>query len=83
MLTTISTFLATAALISASPIVQQRTVPALNADAFAEAQVRDNTATRAFSSVEIQVCFGYLPMINTNLVIDLSRTMCIYRRALW
>jgi hypothetical protein len=46
-------FLASVAL--ASPLVQVRTVTALDEAAFAEAQVRDDTATRAFSNTEIKV----------------------------
>ena len=48
--------LGAAALTSAAPVVEKRVVTALNQQAFAEAQQRDNTATRALSSVEIKVC---------------------------
>lgn len=43
------------ALTLASPVVQVRTVSSLNTAAFEEAQQRDDTATRAFSSTEIKV----------------------------
>jgi hypothetical protein len=39
----------------ASPVVQVRTVTSLNQAAFEEAQQRDATATRAFSSTAIKV----------------------------
>lgn len=45
----------TATLTSAIPVVERRAVQALNQAAFAEAQQRDDTATRAFSSTEIKV----------------------------
>jgi hypothetical protein len=40
---------------STIPLAEKRTVPALNQQAFAEAQQRDSTAMRAFSSIEIKV----------------------------
>lgn len=43
------------ALTLASPVVQVRTVSSLNTAAVAEAQERDDTATRAFSSTQIKV----------------------------
>jgi len=54
MFTSTSLLLASVALSFASPL-EVRTVAALNTAAFEEAQQRDNTATRAFSSVEIKV----------------------------
>lgn len=49
--------LGAATLSSALPAaVEMRVVTALNQAAFEEAQQRDNTATRAFSAVEIKVC---------------------------
>jgi hypothetical protein len=48
--------LGAAGLASALPAVEKRTVTALNTAAFNEAQQRDNTATRAFSAVQIKVC---------------------------
>ncbi len=38
------------------PVAEKRTVTALDQAAFDEAQQRDDTATRAFSSVSITVC---------------------------
>lgn len=46
--------LGTAALITAHPVVEKRTVTELNQAAFEEAQQRDDTATRVFSSVPIK-----------------------------
>lgn len=57
MITQISALLVGAAtLTSAIPVVERRAVQELNQAAFAEAQQRDDTATRAFSSTEIKVC---------------------------
>lgn len=47
--------LGAAGLVSGLPAVDKRTVTALNTAAFEEAQQRDNTATRAFSAVQIHV----------------------------
>lgn len=44
-----------AALASAIPVVEKRVVQALDQESFAEAQKRDDTATRAFSSTAIKV----------------------------
>ncbi len=49
-------FLAAAPFIDALPVAGKRTVTALNQAAFEEAQQRDDTAIRAFSSVPIKVC---------------------------
>jgi hypothetical protein len=49
-------FAALAASAGASPIVDARTVTQLDQAAFEEAQQRDDTATRAFSNVQIKVC---------------------------
>lgn len=48
--------LAVATLTSASPAVVRRAVQKLDQTAFAEAQQRDGTAKRAFSSIAIKVC---------------------------
>ena len=48
--------LASAAVTSALPGVERRVVTSLNQAAFAEAQQRDDTATRAFSAIPIKVC---------------------------
>jgi len=48
--------LAATSSLAASPTIQERAVASLDATAFAEAQPRDNTATRAFSAVPILVC---------------------------
>jgi len=55
MISLLSTLLFGAAL--ASPLVEVRTVTSLNQAAFKEAQQRDGTATRAFSSTAIKVLF--------------------------
>jgi len=41
-------------LVSGLPTVDRRTVTSLNEAAFEQAQQRDNTATRAFSAVQIK-----------------------------
>lgn len=59
MISPILTFLlGTASLVAANPVTDKRAVTQLNQAAFEEAQQRDNTATRAFSSVPIKVCPG-------------------------
>lgn len=47
-----------------SPTVEPRAVASLNAAAFAEAQVRDDTATRAFSAAEITTSDGQCLTVN-------------------
>ena len=47
--------LAATSLTTASPAVIRRAVQKLNQEAFAEAQQRDDTATRAFSNTAIKV----------------------------
>lgn len=47
--------LGAAAFGSALPVVENRSVTSLNEGAFEQAHQRDNTATRAFSSIEIKV----------------------------
>jgi len=47
--------LGAAGLVSGLPAVDKRSVTSLNEAAFQEAQQRDNTATRAFSAVQIKV----------------------------
>jgi hypothetical protein len=47
--------LGAASIASTLPVVEKRTVTALNQAAFEEAQQRDDTATRAFSSIPIKV----------------------------
>lgn len=59
MITPLSTLLL-ASLAYASPLLEVRTVTALDQASFAEAQKRDATATRAFSNTEIKV--GYLSL---------------------
>lgn len=62
-----------ATLASAIPVIERRVVQELNQAAFAEAQQRDDTATRAFSSTEIKVCnkvessIGWLMLIICRL----------------
>lgn len=58
MISSITLLLATLALTSASPL-EVRTVASLDQAAFEEAQQRDATATRAFSSTEIKVTLLY------------------------
>ena len=48
--------LGSASLVAAYPVIEKRVVTALDQAAFEEAQQRDDTATRAFSSVPIKVC---------------------------
>ena len=55
MIITLSSILAYAALVSAGPVLRPRVVQELNEEAFEEAQQRDDTATRAFSGVQIKV----------------------------
>lgn len=50
--------LGTASIVAARPVIEARTVTSLDQAATAEAQQRDDTATRAFSGVPIKVC-GY------------------------
>ena len=47
--------LGAASIVAARPVVEARTVTSLDQAATAEAQQRDNTATRAFSGVPIKV----------------------------
>jgi hypothetical protein len=65
MFSSLSTLLLTAAtLASASPIaLEPRNVTSLDQAAFAEAQQRDATATRAFSNTQIKVRFIFPPPI--------------------
>ena len=62
MITTLSLLLGSAALSFASPLLNVRTVAALNTAAFEEAQQRDDTATRAFSGTQIKVCWTTLAL---------------------
>ncbi|KIW47564.1 uncharacterized protein PV06_00252 [Exophiala oligosperma] len=50
--------LGSASLIAGLPVAEKRTVTALDQGAFEEAQQRDDTATRAFSSVPIKTSTG-------------------------
>ena len=54
MIVSLSSMLAFAAVAAAGPILP-RTVASLDEGATAEAQQRDNTATRAFSNTQIKV----------------------------
>jgi len=63
MLTFLPILLCAAASTLATPVLEVRTVTALNQPAFQEAQQRDNTATRAFSSTEIKV---YLVVVSDH-----------------
>ncbi|KAF4632402.1 hypothetical protein G7Y89_g5722 [Cudoniella acicularis] len=63
MIASISLLFSALVLASASPI-EVRTVAALNTAAFEEAQQRDDTATRAFSSTEIKTSTGECLFVN-------------------
>jgi hypothetical protein len=58
MVRSLGWFLSWVALSAASPL-QGRAVDSLNEEATAEAHQRDDTATRAFSNVQIKVCFPH------------------------
>lgn len=75
MLASISTLLVAAvALTSAIPVVEQRAVTELNQGAFEEAQQRDDTATREFSSVPITVRrFDVGDLIRSNRADQVNR----------
>lgn len=53
--------LGAASLVAAHPVTEKRAVTKLDQAAFEEAQQRDNTATRVFSSVPIKAC----PLLGT------------------
>ncbi len=55
MIATLSSILGCAVLAAAGPALLPRTVTALDEAGTAEAQQRDDTATRAFSDVQIKV----------------------------
>lgn len=55
MIASLPALLLGAAIASALPVAEKRTVTSLNEAAFEEAQQRDDTATRAFSSIPIKV----------------------------
>src|SRR5215475_5118196 len=59
--------LGAATFVSAYPAVQRRNVTELDQAAFQQAQQRDNTATRAFSNVEIKVYHSPLPLFVPRL----------------
>lgn len=60
----------------AAPFLQARNVLALDEQAFEEAQQRDNTATRAFSSVQIKVYYYHIWYLasDRNLLLHRHRT---------
>lgn len=58
MVSSLTSLLAWAAVVGASPLVRHRAVDSLNEEATAEAHQRDNGATRAFSNVEIRTSDG-------------------------
>lgn len=60
--------LACAGLASANPIVVAKAVASLDASAFAEAQQRDDTATRASSNINIKVCSASQLYMITRLI---------------
>jgi len=65
MIASLSLFLlAATGSLAASPTIQERAVASLDAAAFAEAQPRDNTATRAFSAVPILTSTGQCLDVN-------------------
>lgn len=55
MITPFYAVLGAAGLVAALPAIDKRSVTALNTAAFEQAQQRDDTATRAFSAVQIHV----------------------------
>jgi len=67
MITPLSTLLLVS-LAYATPLLEVRTVTALNEAAFEEAQQRDATATRAFSNTEIKA--SYLSLKRGNVLIE-------------
>lgn len=69
MIAPLTILLSSVALTFASPLLEVRTVAALNQGAFEEAQQKDNTATKAFSGTQIKVCFS-LAMGGITLTID-------------
>lgn len=56
MIVPLYALLGAAGLTSALPGLVKQAVTALNQPAFAEAQQRDGSATRAFSSIQIKAC---------------------------
>lgn len=56
MISQLMSLLACAGLASANPLVSVRAVTSLDSAAVAEAQQRDDTATRALSNINIKVC---------------------------
>lgn len=79
--------LALAAIASADAVVWPRTVSALDEVAAAQAQQRDDTATRALSNTHIKVCLtsAHYYMISrlTYITIDLRRQVSVGRQAVW
>lgn len=68
MVSQLMSLLACAGLASANPLVSVRKVASLDESAVAEAQQRDDTATRASSNVNIKVC----PAFPSNLISKLT-----------
>ncbi len=70
--------------VSAYPTVQRRNVTELDQTAFEQAQRRDNTATRAFSSIEIKVyhplwtLFFCHPLTWRSAVLKTSSGECLF-----
>lgn len=67
MVSQLISVLACAGLVSANPLVSVRTVASLDEAAVAEAQQRDDTATRASSNINIKVCPALRPCVISKL----------------
>jgi len=70
--------LGAAGLVSGLPAVDKRTVTALNTAAFEQAQQRDNTATRAFSAVQIHVSTRNSRSYSHSLIIQTGTGQCLF-----
>lgn len=71
MVSQLISILACAGFASANPLVSVRTVASLDEAAVAEAQQRDDTATRASSNINIKVC----PALRSCVISKLTRTL--------
>lgn len=74
MIAPLSLLFGSVALSLASPL-EVRTVSALNTAAFEEAQQKDTTATKIFSSTEIEVCSCYENRNHFLILVDFIRAM--------
>lgn len=69
MVSQLISLLACAGLASANPVVSVRAVASLDESAVAEAQQRDDTATRASSNINIKVCPAFRPCVISELTV--------------